>query len=162
VQAGTHAGLNSPNQPYTEAGWAHLQESLDRIYADFTTKVAQGRNLPPARVDEVARGQVWSGADAKELGLVDEVGGFPVAITRAREAAGIEPEAPVRVEAYPEAKRPFVELLRDLMGSGLIDQGARARLALLTRFAEILEPVAEVVTGHDDGALRMPEIRPAQ
>jgi protease-4 len=166
VQAGANAGHTSFNQPFTEAGWAQLQSSLDRIYADFTGKVAQGRDIPPARVDQVARGQVWSGADAKELGLVDEVGGYLVAIARAREAAGIGPEAPVRVETYPRHDRPFAELLRDLMGSGLINQGVRARLALLSRLAAILEPAAEMLAPLADGdesrTLRMRDIRPAQ
>ncbi len=166
VQAGENAGLNSFNESYTEAGWAHLQRSLDRIYADFTGKVAEGRGIPPARVEEIARGQIWSGADAEELGLVDEVGGYTVAIARAREAAGIAPEAPVRVEPYPRTDRPFAELLRDLMGSGLIDQGARARLVLLDRLATILEPMADTLAplaeDEESRTLRMREIRPVR
>lgn len=166
VQAGANAGFNSVNEPYTEEGWAHLQSSLDRIYKDFTDKVAAGRDLPADRVELVARGQVWTGADAKEIGLVDEVGGYPVAVARAKQAAGIGPEDPVRVEIYPKQYRPFGELLRDLIGSGLVDAGTRARLELLGRISAMLEPLAEMLSplagGEDDGALRMPEIRPAQ
>lgn len=166
VQAGTNAGLNSPNESYTESGWAYLQHSLDRIYADFTGKVAAGRDLPPERVEAAARGQVWTGADAKELGLVDELGGYTVAIARAREAAGIDAEAPVRLEPYPKPKPPFEQLLGSLMGSSLLDQQAQVRLALLARIAAVLEPVAEVLEplagSRDERALRMPEIRPAQ
>jgi protease-4 len=166
VQAGANAGFNSVNEPYTEEGWARLQRSLDRIYADFTDKVAQGRNLPADRVELVARGQVWTGADAKEIGLVDEVGGYPVAIARAKQAAGIGAEDPVRVEIYPRQHRPFNELLRDLMGSGFVDAGTRARLELLERLSAVLEPLAKALAplaaGEADGALRMPDVRPAQ
>ncbi len=166
VQAGANAGLNSVNEPYTEEGWAHLQSSLDRIYKDFTDKVAAGRDLPADRVELVARGQVWTGADAKEIGLVDEVGGYPVAVARAKQAAGIGPEDPVRVEIYPKQYRPFGELLRDLLGSGLVDAQTRARLELLGRISAMLEPLAKMLAplagGEDDGALRMPDIRPAQ
>ncbi len=162
VQAGANADMNSTNRPYSEAGWAHLQASLDRIYADFTGKVANGRNLPQERVDAIARGQVWSGAEAKELGLIDEVGGLPIAIARAREAAGIAMDQPVRVEPYPKPSHRIGDLLRKLLGSGLVDQGSRARLALLARLAAVLEPVAETLTGGDGGALRMREIDPTR
>jgi protease-4 len=166
VQAGANAGMDSTNRSYDDAGWAHLQQSLDRIYADFTGKVADGRNLPPERVEDVARGQVWSGADAKEAGLVDEIGGYPIAIARARAAAGIAPEAPVRIEPYPKAEHRIEEILRDLMGRGFIDQTSQSRLALLARLAAVLEPVAEtlapVAESPEERALRMPEIRPGQ
>jgi protease-4 len=166
VQAGANAGMNSTNRPYDEAGWAHLRESLDRIYADFTGKVAAGRNLPPARVEDVARGQVWSGADAKEAGLIDEIGGYPIAIARARTAAGIAPEATVRIEPYPKPSHRIEDILRDLMGRGFVDQGSRSRLALLARIAAVLEPVADtlapVAESPEERALRMPEIRTGQ
>lgn len=165
VQAGANAGMNSPNQPYTETGWAYLQHSLDRIYADFTGKVAAGRNLPPERVEAAARGQVWTGRDAQELGLVDELGGYAVALARAREAAGLGAEAPVRLEPYPKPEPPLEQLFDRLLGSGLIDQQAEARLELLARIAALLEPVANLLEPVTQRAgtpeLRMPELRPA-
>lgn len=164
VQAGANAGMNSPNESYTEAGWAHLQRSLDRIYADFTNKVAEGRDLPPDRVEAVARGQVWTGQDAREHGLVDELGGYATAIARARTAAGIDAGAAVRLEPYPKP-RPLDRLLRDLIGRGMVDQQTEARLAVLARLAAVLEPFAEALEpalGSPGGELRMPEIRPVQ
>lgn len=166
VHAGEHAVFNSPNHSYDEDGWARLRESLDRIYTDFTGKVAEGRNLPPARIDEVARGQIWSGADAKELGLVDETGGYAIAIARARAAAGIGPDEAVRIEPYPKARRSLSAVLRDLLGRGLIDQRSQAQLMLLARIAAVLEPLADALApameSPAERALRMPEVRTAR
>jgi protease-4 len=76
-----------------------VNASLDRIYDDFTAKVAEGRDLSRERVHELARGRVWTGADAKEHGLVDELGGLDAALDLARKKAGLASDAPVRT--YP-------------------------------------------------------------
>ena len=80
VQAGAAAGTDSVNRDYSPEAWARLEKRLDEIYADFTGKVAAGRKLTPDKVEEVAKGQIWSGADAKARGLVDELGGLAMAI----------------------------------------------------------------------------------
>jgi protease-4 len=72
--------------------------------------VAEGRNLSVEAVEAVARGRVWTGADALDSGLVDELGGFRAAITRAKVLAGLEPDADVRVVSYPGSS--FLEFLR--------------------------------------------------
>jgi protease IV len=69
------------------------------VYDDFVGKVAEGRDLPRERVDSLARGRVWTGADAHERGLVDELGGLGQALDLARKKAGLATDAPVRV--YP-------------------------------------------------------------
>ena len=68
--------MDSPLQPYTPEQWANLNRQADVIYDDFTAKVAAGRKLPLDKVAAAARGRVWTGADAKAQGLVDELGGF--------------------------------------------------------------------------------------
>jgi protease IV len=99
VTAGRHARMSSIRSRYTGEEWQQLQESLDRIYADFTAKVADGRGLDRERVDDVARGRVWTGADALDRGLVDELGGLRRAAEIARERAGLPADADVR--PYP-------------------------------------------------------------
>src|SRR5262249_35370141 len=76
----------------------------DIVYADFTQKVADGRKLPLARVQEVARGRVWTGADAKERGLVDELGGFWTAVADVKQLAKIAPETRVSFKTYPRPR----------------------------------------------------------
>ncbi|HEX5497227.1 MAG TPA: signal peptide peptidase SppA [Mycobacteriales bacterium] len=96
VTAGAHADMFSTGRPFTEQEWALVNDWLDRVYEDFVTKVGQGRGMTRDQVHEVARGRVWTGADAVERGLVDELGGLHRAIELASDRAGLpggrEPE----------------------------------------------------------------------
>ncbi|TVZ04110.1 signal peptide peptidase SppA [Trebonia kvetii] len=93
------ATMFSSARPFSEAEWARINAWLDAIYADFTAKVASGRRMPLDRVHELARGRVWTGADAIAAGLADEAGGMREATAIARKRAGLPDDAPVRV--YP-------------------------------------------------------------
>ena len=64
VQAGANADVESVNHDYSAAAWSRLEAALDHVYSDFMGKVGAGRNMPADRVRTVAKGQVWSGADA--------------------------------------------------------------------------------------------------
>jgi protease IV len=101
VAGADHGLMLSPLREFTDDEWQRLNAWLDRIYDDFTTKVAEGRRLPPDQVDEVARGRVWTGADAKERGLVDELGGLRAATALAAERAGLPPSPEHEVRTYP-------------------------------------------------------------
>ena len=93
---GRHALMFSSQTGFSEEEWAKLDEWLDLVYDDFTDKVARGRAMTRNAVHEVARGRVWTGADAAERGLVDELGGLRRAVEIARERAGLPPDAPLR------------------------------------------------------------------
>ena len=93
------ATMFSSARPFSDADWARINEWLDAVYADFTEKVASGRRMDIGRVHELARGRVWTGADAVANGLADETGGMREAIAIARQRAGLPDDAPVRV--YP-------------------------------------------------------------
>ncbi len=86
IGIGHNALYNSMFQPYTDEQLAALNHEADAIYADFTQKVADGRKLPLAKVQDIAKGRVWSGADAQGNGLVDELGGFWTAARQRQEA----------------------------------------------------------------------------
>jgi protease-4 len=94
-----NALMFSLSRPFSDAEWSRIDEWLDAIYSDFTEKVACGRRLAADRVHELARGRVWTGADAVANGLADETGGLHDAIGIARRRAGLSDDAPVRV--YP-------------------------------------------------------------
>jgi protease-4 len=96
VGEGRHALMFSPQSGFSENEWAKLNEWLDFVYEDFTTKVADGRSMTRDAVHEVARGRVWTGADALGRGLVDELGGLRRAVEIARDRAGLASDAPVR------------------------------------------------------------------
>jgi protease-4 len=104
VSVGKNTLMDSPLQPYTDEQWAAVNREVDTIYADFTQKVAAGRKLPLAQVQDVARGRVWTGADAKTKGLVDELGGFWTAAATAARLAGVDP-ANTHFKIYPRNGR---------------------------------------------------------
>ena len=99
VAEGARATMFSPTHPFTEDEWERVNTWLDAIYRDFTEKVASGRRMSVERVHELARGRVWTGADAAQNGLVDELGGLQAATEIARRRAGLPADAPPRV--YP-------------------------------------------------------------
>jgi protease IV len=101
------ATMFSSSRPFSDAEWARINEWLDAVYADFTQKVAAGRRMPAERVHELARGRVWTGADAIANGLADEAGGLREAVAIARKRAGLPGDAPVRI--YPRLG-PFDQL----------------------------------------------------
>jgi protease-4 len=84
---------------------------MENIYVDFTTRVAEGRNIPIERVREIAKGRVWSGVQAKEIGLVDEYGGFMKAVDVAKELAEIDADTDVRIKVFPREKSPQEQLI---------------------------------------------------
>ncbi len=101
VTEGAHADMFTASRPFREDEWAKINSWLDRIYADFTSKVAAGRGMTQEQVHEVARGRVWTGADAAGIGLVDSLGGLDTALEVARRTAALPDSVPVRI--YPRS-----------------------------------------------------------
>jgi protease-4 len=95
VQQGAHSRMYSSRKPFGEQERERLAATIDGIYDDFVAKVAAGRGRPVAEVEPLARGRVWTGRDARELGLVDELGGLRDAVRIARQRAGLPDDAPV-------------------------------------------------------------------
>ncbi|MGV0813577.1 signal peptide peptidase SppA [Mycolicibacterium boenickei] len=110
LRTNANADAWSSNAPFTDEQHALIEAETDLLYADFIERVAHGRELTVEQVDEVARGRVWTGADAKERGLVDELGGLRTAITRAKVLAGLDPDTKVRVLNYPGSS--WLDMLR--------------------------------------------------
>jgi len=100
VEHGAHARMYSVRRGFTDAERERLAAMLDRIYADFVQKVADGRGMSYDAVHQVARGRIWSGADAAENGLVDVLGGLRAAAAIARERAKLPTDAPVRAALH--------------------------------------------------------------
>jgi protease-4 len=100
----------------TDLEKAILARNVDSTYQLFLRIVAEGRKMPIARVDSIAQGRVWTGAQAKELGLVDELGGLEDAIKIAARSAGIK-EGSYVLRILPHQKE-FFEVLFDRLGTG--------------------------------------------
>lgn len=109
VGAGANATMFAPDVPFTDEQRARLEAWLDEVYEDFTRKAAQDRDMPWEQLEPLARGRVWTGADALERGLVDELGGRGAAVAWACERAGLRRDD-VDVVGWPQI--PFVERLK--------------------------------------------------
>jgi protease-4 len=107
VHTGNNAQIWSTGQEFTEIGRQKFERYLDKIYTVFQEKVAEGRKLSPQVVHDLAKGQVWTGFEAKEKGLVDELGGLTTAIEIAKKEAGIAADTPTSLEEYPAPKSLF-------------------------------------------------------
>src|ERR1700744_360279 len=114
VASGKNTLMDSATEPYTPEQWAILNHEADVIYDDFLHKVAAGRKLPFDQVQTVARGRVWTGADAKTHGLVDGLGGFWTAAGLAAQLGGVAPDH-IAIKLYPR-QRGLLEGLGNLMG----------------------------------------------
>jgi protease-4 len=138
IHEGTNALMMSDVQGFTPEQWAKLNASLDAIYNDFTAKVAEGRKLPLEKVREVAKGRVWTGVDAKERGLVDELGGFRAALDEAKKLAGLKPEDSVTLKRFPSPMSP-AEALAKAFGTTAESIRAMAMLAQLMEAPAVKE-----------------------
>jgi protease-4 len=101
VRTNANADAWSINAPFTPEQQAQVEAEADLFYTDFVERVADGRKLSVEAVDAVARGRVWTGADALDHGLVDELGGLRAAVRRAKVLAGLDEDDKVRLVGYP-------------------------------------------------------------
>jgi len=147
VSAGRNADMFSMTKPFSAAESARLDAVLDTIYEDFTAKVASARRLGPAEIDAAARGRVWSGEDAKRIGLVDVLGGYAEAEGLARDSAGIAPETRTALVAYPD--RQDIDAFVTAIEEGEIGESVNRLDALLTflRYSGMIKSVLNSTGG---------------
>ncbi len=139
VHQGENATMFTGTHDFTPAEWGRFQAWLDRVYLDFTSKVADGRKLPKEKVLEIAKGRIWSGQDAKNLGLVDELGGYDTALKLAKKAARVPEGDEVKIVVYPRPKT-FLQSVMERQGADNSDKEAVGRT--LARILQVVQPVA--------------------
>ena len=131
--------------------------SSDLISSTFS----DGRKLPQEKVLEIAKGRIWSGQDAKNLGLVDEMGGFDTALKLAKKAAGIGDGEDVKVVLYPRSKT-FLQTLLQRGGADNSDKEVVGQAA--AKILETVQPLARQLDAaginrkDQDDVLKMPEV----
>ncbi|HEY8377129.1 MAG TPA: signal peptide peptidase SppA, partial [Nannocystis sp.] len=134
LDLGAHAGLYSWFKPYTPEERAAAQAGVDASYREFTARVAKARKMTPEQVDRVARGRVWSGVRARELGLVDAYGGLREAIAYARGLAKLGPgEGEVRHVPAPPTLGDQISAIFGLKLPSPLGVGETALLWVLRR-----------------------------
>ena len=144
VATGDNATLYSDQQNFTPAQQQTVQKMLNDVYANFTAGVAEGRNLPIATVDRIAKGRVWSGEQAKGLGLVDELGDTDRAVGVAKQLAHIPASESVEIVRLPKPQSLFDLLLARAQGDVTVSPGtAVSAQSLVHRLSEMVhsEPV---------------------
>lgn len=118
VNSNTHGDMYSGMRALNQAELDYMQASVENIYDKFTTLVSEGRDMPVARVDEIAQGRVWSGADAIKIGLVDEIGTLEDAISYAALSIdGVTGVADVQLVEYPKPQTAM-EMIMESFGGG--------------------------------------------
>lgn len=116
IGRGANAGMWSPNTPFTPEQEERLNAFLDSTYATFTQGVAEGRNLPLDKVKQIAKGRVYTGRQALELGLVDKLGGYATAMGEVRSLLKLAEDAPVTPIRLPHKRSQFEMLMNILSG----------------------------------------------
>jgi protease-4 len=112
VSSGRHAEIYSPDRRFTAEERTKVQESMQAFYDQFVEKVAEARHTSPEKIDQIAQGRVWTGLQAKQVGLVDQLGGLQVAVAAAKERARIPAEEEVELVVYPP-RRSFYEVVSE-------------------------------------------------
>lgn len=127
---GPYAQLYSPVRPFTAEERVKMEEGMQATYDMFVEKVAQSRRTTPEKIDAIAQGRVWTGRQARQLGLVDELGGLQRAIAIAKDRAKIDPKTDVEVVVFPP--RPsFYDLVSSTPFGGDSTDAAAALWALV-------------------------------
>lgn len=163
VETTPGAGMFSLSRDFTPEEWARFEAWLDHIYADFVAKAAAGRKMSVEQMDLVARGRVWTGADAKERGLVDELGGLGTALRVAKELAGLPADGEVELRSFPPRLEPLEALLLSLNDKGRENSdsmpgAARARVMPDGARSALQRLAAEVAAKRDGALLLAPEL----
>lgn len=114
VSKGAMANILSPAHGFSQAERATIDSMADDIYGDFINRVAEARHMTPQAVETLAQGRVWTGAQAHNLKLVDELGGLDTAINRAKEMIGLTADTPVYIDTLPHPQTRL-ERLMDLV-----------------------------------------------
>lgn len=112
VRTGRYSTFGTPFYDFNNDESAVIQQRVDAIYEDFVKKVSEGRRKTPEQVHEIAQGRVWTGIKAKEIGLVDDIGGLDRALAAAAKLSGVEK---YRTTEYPRTKSGLEQFLDQIM-----------------------------------------------
>ena len=116
IATSDNATIYSAQQNFTPAQQKLIQKSLQDVYTSFTKGVAEGRGMSVEAVDKIGKGRVWTGAQGKDLGLVDELGDLNRAVEVAKQLAKISADQSVRIVRFPEERTFFQNVAGETEG----------------------------------------------
>ncbi|MEG5018557.1 MULTISPECIES: signal peptide peptidase SppA [unclassified Microcoleus] len=146
VKTARFADINTVSRPKNPQELANIQRRVDSIYDRFISKVATARKLPKNQVQEIAQGRVWSGTAAKQLGLVDEIGGLEDAVREAAKQAKLGDDW--KVEEYPKRRTLEERILERLSGVHVLKPAAKLD-PLTAEFKKMQEELAAIKSMND-------------
>lgn len=149
IKRGSHADFGSPVRSMTEDEQHTLRKAIDTSYWDFVDKVAEGRKMTQAEVHEIAQGRIWTGKQAQELGLVDQLGGMDKAIEIVKDYAHIPQDQKIKIVAYPKP-RPGITIT--LRSNRLTMRGEKIN-ALPSDINYLLDILEEIYFYHQENLL---------
>lgn len=147
VTAGDNAGMWTMNRPFDAAERERFATLIDFVYEDFTRKVAAGRSLDATQLDAVARGRLWSGEEALEVGLVDSLGGYIAAFQKVREFLNLGENARLSLTILPEPIDP-IEKIAEAIAEG--DFMASIESLIASRVEQRVRTRLEPMIGNPD------------
>ncbi len=146
VKTARFADTNTVSRPKNPQELANIQRVVDRIYDRFITKVADSRKLPKNKVQEIAQGRVWSGTAAKQLGLVDEIGGLEDAVREAAKQAKLGDNW--KLEEYPKRRTLEERILEKISGVHVLKPAAKLD-PLTAEFKKMQNELAAIKSMND-------------
>ncbi|MEP6489461.1 signal peptide peptidase SppA [Microcoleus vaginatus GB2-A3] len=146
VKTARFADTNTVSRPKNPQELANIQRIVDRIYDRFITKVADSRKLPKNKVQEIAQGRVWSGTAAKQLGLVDEIGGLEDAVREAAKQAKLGEDW--KLEEYPKRRTLEERILERISGVHVLKPAAKLD-PLTAEFKKMQDELAVIKSMND-------------
>jgi protease IV len=161
IHTSQNARMFSSTSDYSKEEWARFQTWLDRVYQDFTSKVAEGRKLPKEKVLEIAKGRIWSGEDAKARGLVDELGGYPTALKLVKQAIQLKESDDITLRVFPKKKTTFEALMARLGNQDESESSEAKQAELMLRVLDEIRPAVKAlrsIQGGDTHVLSMPQV----
>lgn len=160
VHVGANSRMFSSTSDYSKEEWDRFQAWLNRVYDDFTTKVADGRKLPKEKVLEIAKGRIWSGEDAKSIGLVDDLGGYDVALRHVKKAINANEDVTLRV--YPR-KKTTIEAINAMLNGEERESSESKQAEVMMKMMESVRPAARALhalgAGGVQDVLSMPDFQ---
>lgn len=156
VAGGARADLWTQARAYNADERAWLGQTLDRIYAEFVGRVAEARGMTMERAHAVAKGRVWTGAEARQVGLVDELGGLNEAIAAARGLAGMKTDEPPAIREFPRPRTIAHRMLDRALGR---EDEEGSSIAILSAFEPLLAVAQRLSLGDEAGVLAMPPLQ---
>ena len=157
VSTSGNAGMWSVSAPFTPLQRSRVNALLDNTYHSFVTNVATARKIPLEKMPDIAKGRVWTGAQAVKIGLVDEVGGYDVALGEVRKSLKLGDDEVLSLEAFPQPPTPAVRLMKFLHHFGAESAMMSSSAATLAKIQTVLQPwIGAVTTFPQPVAARMP------